>query len=478
MRDKRSSGTIDHSFPVLLVDDEPEMLRSLSVALRSGGIKNIRCTEDSREVLPLLSQTEIETILLDLTLPHISGEELLDKIVQDFPHIPVIIVTGNDEIETAVKCMQAKAFDYMVKPVEKSRLISGVKRAIEIRELMRENQNLRERILTGTLKHPEVFSDIVTVNQSMLSVFRYVESIANSSQPVLINGETGVGKELMARAIHALSERYGPLVSVNVAGIDDQIFSDTLFGHVKGAYTGAEKMRSGMVEKATGGTLLLDEIGDLSLESQVKILRLLQEQEYFPIGSDIPKKSDIRLIFTTHRDLEALQQENRFRKDLYYRLCTHSLNIPPLRERPDDMQLIVDHFLDMASRELGRDRPVYPRELITLLMNYDFPGNVRELKAMVHDAVASLKSKKLSMERFRAHIEKHQAGYSKIHGLSAKHPGDWFSGPQPLPTLEEATLLLFSEAMKRCNQNQSMAAQLLGISRQRLARHLKAAAKS
>ena len=276
--------------PILLVDDEVNILKSYEIVLRSGGFQNILCCSDSREVLSILTNSEIEAVLLDLTMPFIPGEDLLPVISEDFPEIPVIVITGNNEIDAAVTCMKEGAFDYMVKPVEKNRLVSGVKRAVERRQFEKEIHQLRNSILCGRVENPHAFSDIITINSEMESLFKYSESIAKSPHPVLVTGETGVGKELMARAIHTLSDFRGPFISVNTAGIDDNAFSDTLFGHNKGAFTGAETKRQGLVEKASFGTLLLDEIGDLSKNMQVKLLRLLQEREYYPLGSDIPKK--------------------------------------------------------------------------------------------------------------------------------------------------------------------------------------------
>jgi len=202
----------------------------------------------------------------------------------------------------AVKCMQHGAFDYMLKPVEKSRLVGGVKRAVELRELQRENQLLKAHVLSDKLEKPEAFSEIITVSTGMRSIFQYVEAIANSPRPVLITGETGVGKELVAKAVHTLSSREGDFLPVNVAGLDDHVFADTLFGHNKGAFTDAREARNGLIERAAGGTLFLDEIGDLSSTSQVKLLRLLQEGEFFPLGSDVAKRSDARIVVATNQD--------------------------------------------------------------------------------------------------------------------------------------------------------------------------------
>jgi len=261
--------------PVLMVDDEVQALNSFEMVLRSASMNHILRCEDSRKAMEIFSSQEIEVMMLDLSMPHVSGEELLLSVTKDYPEVPVIVITGSNDVDTAVACMKTGAFDYMVKPVEKSRLISGVKRAIELRELQRENKLLRAHVLSDKLEHPEAFSEMVTNSPIMRSIFQYIESISISPQPILITGETGVGKELVSKAIHRLSQRKGAFVAVNVAGLDDNVFADTLFGHRKGAFTGADQARSGLVEQASGGSLFLDEIGDLSPASQVKLLRLL-----------------------------------------------------------------------------------------------------------------------------------------------------------------------------------------------------------
>ena len=357
-------------FPLLLVDDEEHSIDSFEITLRSDKINHfIRC-QDSRNVLSLLAEHEVEAILLDLKMPYITGDELLPTIVTDFPDIPVIIITGADDVETAVKCMKAGAFDYMVKPVEKNRLLTGVKRVIEIRELQRENRLLKAQVLSPELVHPEAFSDIITNSSVMKSIFRYIEAISTSPQPVLITGETGTGKELIAKAIHTLRNPDGEFVAVNVAGLDDNVFTDTLFGHKKGDFTGADQARAGLIEKASEGTLFLDEIGDLSVASQVKLLRLLQENEYLPLGSDLTKRSNARVVVATNVDLESRLKSGKFRKDLYYRLRTHHIHIPPLRDRKEDLPLLLGYFLDQRSKSLDKKKPTPPKELLIMLQNY------------------------------------------------------------------------------------------------------------
>jgi len=392
--------------PILLVDDEVQALTSFEMTLRSARMSHFISCHDSRDVLPVLSREEIEVMLLDLWMPHVSGEELLQKITADYPDLPVIIITGADDVETAVRCMRQGAFDYIVKPVEKSRLVSSVRRAVELRELQRENQSLKARVLSDRLNRPEAFAAIVTISPGMRSIFQYVEAVAPSPRPLMITGDTGVGKELVARAVHTLSNRKGAFVPVNVAGLDDHVFADTLFGHKRGAFTGAMEARAGLLERAAGGSIFLDEIGDLSAISQVKLLRLLQEGEYLPLGSDLVKRSDARIVVATNQDLEAARNSGRFRKDLYYRLCGHHIHILPLRERREDLPVLLDYFLEKAAVSLGKKKPTPPDELVKLLASYHFPGNVRELESMVYNAVSLHASGKLSMDAFKSEIFK------------------------------------------------------------------------
>ncbi|MFH1984654.1 MAG: sigma-54 dependent transcriptional regulator [Pseudomonadota bacterium] len=458
--------------PILIVDDEKESLRSFSLTLRMNEIGNIEECQDSREVVHLLSKHPYDAILLDLTMPFVSGEEILAVVAERFPEIPVIVVTAMDEVDTAVRCIKKGALDYMVKPVEKIRLVSGVRRAIELKELRDQSRRLKDHMLSGELQNPDAFSHMLTRDRAMLSIFQYVESIGPSREAVLVTGETGVGKELMVKAVHAVSAPDGPLVSVNVAGLDDNVFSDTLFGHAKGAFTGAEKPRQGLVEKAGGGTLHLDEIGDLRIESQVKLLRLLQEREYFPLGSDTARKAGTRVVATTNRDLSKLRDAGGFRQDLFYRLSTHHIHIPPLRERPDDIPLLLGHFSEEAALSLGRVCPTYPEEVVSSLLRHLFPGNVRELKTLIYDAVTGNKAGKLSLKDFKGRLQK-EAAASKDSTVPEDESRRMEAMNGSLPTLQEATERLIKKALERCNNNQSAAARLLGISRQRLARQLK-----
>ncbi len=465
------------NLPVLLIDDEAQALDSFEIALRSVNMNNFIQCQDSRDVMSVVSRKEIEVILLDLRMPHMSGEELLPMLTGDIPEVPIIVITGADDVETAVKCMKLGASDYMVKPVEKSRLIASVRRAIELRELQRENELLKAHVLSDKLNNPGAFSEIVTNSKSMRSIFQYIEAIAASPQPVLITGETGVGKELVAKAVHSISARKGAFVAVNVAGLDDNVFADTLFGHRKGAFTGADQARGGLAEEASSGTLFLDEIGDLSAVSQVKLLRLLQEGEYFPLGSDVAKRTDARIVVATNQELKALQESGKFRKDLYYRLCAHQVHVPTLRDRLEDLPLLVEHFLKKASKTIGKKKPTPPKELATLLTAYHFPGNIRELQSMIFDAVSSHESGVLSMDTFKSYMTQEHAPLETDPKEPPSHADALVAFSEQLPTLKQVEQLLISEAMKRSNGNQAIAAMQLGISRQALNRRLRLASQ-
>ncbi|HJV33515.1 sigma-54 dependent transcriptional regulator [Geomonas sp.] len=457
------------NFSILLVDDEPAWLRSVTLTLARAGINNVQSCSDSRQVPDILARGEVKLVLLDLTMPHLSGESLLTLISERHPEILTLVVSGMNQLETAVRCMKLGAFDYFVKTVEEDRLVTGVLRAIRMLELERENQDISDRFLSNELRHPEAFVNIVTADRTMLGIFSYIEAVAQSRQPLLITGESGAGKELVARAVHTLSGNSGPLVAVNVAGLDDTVFADTLFGHVRGAYTGADQARRGMIEEATDGTLFLDEIGDLSIASQVKLLRLLQEGEYFPLGSDRPKRLKARVIVATHRDLRAKEEAGEFRRDLYYRLRTHQILLPPLRERRGDIPLLVDHFLAEASNALGKKKPTPPKELAQLLATYGFPGNVRELRAMIYDAVSVHRERILSLDTFKSAI-----GSATAKEAPAAISGrNIFSGVEKLPSFSEAADLLVEEAMARSGGNQTIAARLLSISQPALSKRLK-----
>jgi DNA-binding NtrC family response regulator len=463
---------------VLMVDDEENFLLTASVSLKAAGIDPVWTISDSREVLPFLEKNRPGVIVLDLTMPHLTGRDLLPRIADEHPGIPVIILTAHDDLDMAVGCMRSGARDYLVKPVEETRLIGSIKSQLEVVDLRQEMQTLKESFLSGS--PPEgtgAFDSIVTDCERIRSLFAYIRAVAPSQHPVLISGETGTGKELFARAVHEQSGFTGEYVAVNVAGLDDTHFTDTLFGHEKGAYTGADRARNGLVSTAANGTLFLDEIGDLAESSQVKLLRLLQERQYYPLGSDVAKPSRARIVVATNRSVHEMVRSGRFRKDLYFRLRTHEVAIPALRERSEDLPLLLDHFLEKAGASFGKKVPSYPKELITLLGTYNFPGNVRELEGFVDDAMARHQSGVLSMDSFKAAMSLDMSMFGdepvQVNEMSGSAGGsDRFSFSGSFPSIKEVEEFLIDQALDKADGNQTIAAQMLGITRQTLNKRL------
>ena len=444
---------------ILVVDDETATLNSVRRTLRSHGYQNVLTCADPTEVEGILETSDVALVLLDLIMPVMRGEDLLERIASRWPDLPVIVVTAEQDVTAAVRCMKLGAVDYLLKPVDADHLVAAISRTLEQGRLRWEASRLRERFFDVELDAPEIFREIITEDAGMQRMFAYLEAISRGSQPVLVTGETGSGKELVARALHDSGRAGRPFVAVNVAGLDDTMFSDTLFGHEPGAFTGAGERRSGMIERAADGTLFLDEIGDLSEASQVKLLRLLQEGEYYPLGSDSAKRLGARVVAATHVD------PSRLRADLYYRLRAYRVKVPALRERLGDLPLLVRSFLEAAAADLGKAVPTPPAELPAYLRGYEFPGNVRELRSMVFEAVAHHDRGVLSIQPFLAWMDA-QAGES------VRPPSDDIVFPEPLPALRRIEGAAIDEALRRVEGNRSAAARLLGISRPTILRHI------
>ena len=462
----------DQESSILLVGDDLQPLGETRLQLLNAGLTSVIALADSRATLHFLEENAVSLIILDLN-PVMHKNDLLLRILRDYPNIPVIVETAICDADVAVKCMKAGATDYLVRPFEPEYLTTAVVSALDCISTRQEASTLKEYLLTDRLKHAEAFAAIKTCSRKMRSIFQYSEVIACSPQAVLITGETGVGKELFANAIHRISGVRGQFVSINVAGLDDAMFSDTLFGHKKGAFTGADQYRDGLVSKAANGTLFLDEIGDLNELSQVKLLRLLQEREYYPVGADQVKASSARIVLATNVNLQERIKEGRFRRDLYFRLCSHQINIPALRERREDIPLLLDTFVIESARHFGRSVPVATPELVKALSEYDFPGNVRELQARVSDAVARQEEGVLKLDDFpgisaslpeysSAAIATSGAGNAGIYTLFGR-----------LPTFREIEDYLIVEALKISEGNYAVAASILGVTRQTISKRLK-----
>lgn len=457
---------------ILLVDDEQSELDAYSFLLQSMGVKHITTIKDTRKLLPIMEEFVSSVLFLDLNMPHKSGREILAEVREKYPHTPVIVCTANSDIEMAVECLKLGAHDYLVKPINMNTFGSALRNALEISTLRTEVMTLKGLSFTKKLKEPRHFSRIITQNSVMTGLFQYIESIAPSGQPVLILGETGSGKELFARAIHDASQVPGGFIAVDVSGLDDTLFSDTLFGHKRGAFTGADADRPGLIESANQGTVFLDEIGDLSKASQVKLLRLLQEGIYYPLGSDSPQKCQARIITATNKRLNTpAQLENNFRMDLYYRLSTHLILIPPLRERKEDIPLLVTCLTEKAAEQMGKQITSISPDLLDLLAAQTFPGNVRELKTYLYDAVAQCQTRELTKEAIQERLTPEctcvDPEISKDNRSSLEHLFGHF------PTLVQLTEYAVNTALKSAGHNQSMAARMLGISKQALSKRLK-----
>ena len=465
------------AFTILLVDDEEAFLSAAAFALKREGWTNVETISDSRKVIKRLERGGCGVLVLDMTMPYISGKQLLEVVSQDYPDIEVFMVTAVNDVQSAVECMKLGARDYILKPLEQDQLLSAVRRAIESKMLLAETAALKGQLLNGMVHHPGAFAPIVTNNSMMHNLFKYVEVIAGSDVPVLITGETGTGKELMAKAIHLLSGRKGKCVSVNVAGIDDTVVADTLFGHLRGAFTGADRSRKGLIEEAVHGTLFLDEIGDLRAESQTKLLRLLQEGTFHPLGSDTSLSSSARLVFATNRELRSLMQAGAFRHDLYYRLQAHEVVIPPLRERLDDIRLLAHTFIDEACEKFGKRRPHINPELFPLLSTYSWPGNIRELKGILFDALSRNETDTLSLKYLKEKLKGLRGDSPRVSASIEGKPEKKVTFSTSLPTAQELELMLIKEAFQRTQGNKSQTADLIGLARATVIKRLKEAGR-
>ncbi|PKL23259.1 MAG: two-component system response regulator [Spirochaetae bacterium HGW-Spirochaetae-3] len=454
---------------IIVVDDDVGVLRRLDRVLRFEGYGDVVLCERADDAWPALERSRPLAMILDLMMPGVDGYAMLDRMRAERPDVPVIVATAIDDLDAVVRCMKAGAFDYVPKSAETARLIASLEHATMIGRLLADNKALRDSLLLDDGRVMGYFEPIVTRDRKMTDIFRYLAAIARSDKPILITGESGTGKELFAAAAHAASGRSGELVTVNIAGLDDTMFSDTLFGHKRGAFTGAEADRPGLIERAKGGTLFLDEIGDLPQQSQVKLLRLIEQRRYYPLGADMTRSSDALIVAATNRDLHEACAAGTFRQDLYFRLETHLIRLPPLRERAGDIPLLVELFLSRAAEKFAKPAPVVPPELYDLLGAYDFPGNVRELESMVHDAVGRASGRTLSLDSFKSRVFKPGIRSSTSRSFAA----GVYSALPSLPTIREASDALIAEALSRAGGNQGVAAGLLGLSRTALNRRLK-----
>ncbi|MEH0020054.1 MAG: sigma-54 dependent transcriptional regulator [Desulfobacter sp.] len=450
--------------PILIVDDDTGFLLTIKEILTSSGMPEPALVSDSREVMGLVREHRFKFVLLDLLMPHFSGMELLKQIKAEFYDTECVMVTASDDIATAVSAMKEGAYDYLAKPVRYEKLVILIQRALE-RYCLRQGLSLYERKNTrADLADPSAFSDMVAMDNAIIRVLRQVEMVAPTEYSVVITGESGTGKEMLARKIHELSNRSdGPFVGVNMGAVSESLFTDELFGHAKGAYTGAARERKGFFESARGGTLFMDEITDLDINLQAGLLRVIQEKEYYRVGSTRSRDVDVRIVVATNRDIFEEIKQKRFREDLFHRLSMFHIDIPPLRDRRGDILPLARMFLERFTRETHKRITGISPDFSDFLMAQDYPGNVRELKNMIASAVLREKTGTLTLSalgRTTRHVDA---------SPSVDLPEDrslW-----RLDRIEQDHIL---KVLAQTNDNRTHAAKILGIGRKTLLRKLKA----
>ena len=368
-------------YSILVVDDEPNYLVVLSELLRDEGFE-VFTAPGGVEGLKLVQEVDLDLVITDMQMPEMDGLQFLDKIKEKNSHLPVIMITAFSEVEKAVAAMQAGAFNYLAKPFSNAELLVNINKAVQHYALIRENSRLRKEMLTRT-----GFSGMVGKNKHMLQVYEVIEKVAPTPSSVLISGESGTGKELVAKAIHFNSPRAAkPFITVNCAALAENLLESELFGHEKGAFTGAVAMRKGRFEMADGGTLFLDEIGEIPLALQAKLLRAIQEKQFERVGGSKTLSVDVRIVSATNRELKDEVKKGNFREDLYYRLNVIHLVLPALRERQDDIPLLVDYFVKTIAGRLGKSTLDIDKEAMRLLVSLPWEGNVRELENTIERA--------------------------------------------------------------------------------------------
>jgi DNA-binding NtrC family response regulator len=440
---------------VLVVDDDPTLRMLVSRGLARDG-RVVEAVADGEECLAILARSLPETVILDLAMPGIGGMETLKRLRAHHPYLPVIVLTADREVSTAVEATRLGAFDYLVKPIDRTELLTTVKNALE-RYSMRVRLAQLEREVEG-----RGYAGIVGQSPPMKELFRQMDRVAASDISILIHGESGTGKELVARALHRSSgRRDGPFVPLNCAAIPETLQESELFGHERGAFTGATARRVGRFEEADGGTLFLDEVAELSLSAQAKLLRVLQDRSFRRLGASGEVRSDFRLIAATHRDLDEQVKAGRFRGDLYFRVAVLELAIPPLRRRQGDIPLLVERFLQDAADEHGRGEVRVSAEALAALEAYPWPGNVRELENAVRRAAVVCEGGVLAPRDLPARV---------LEGGERRPANRADEAPQTLEDIERAAIL---GAIERTGGNLSEVGRQLGIGRTTLYRKLK-----
>ncbi len=435
---------------VIVVEDEQSQLKMLEGALKSAGYQT-EGFSDPKVALRKLKRESFDILITDNKMPGMTGIELIEEALKIDPELCCIIVTAYGSIETAVKAMKLGAYDYLTKPIDLDHLLILVEKGSEKRQLVRENKALKEQ-----LKEKYSIEGIIGNSKKMQEIFSLIYRVAPTEATVLVQGESGTGKELIARAIHLYSLRKdAPFVAINCAAFPETLLESELFGHEKGAFTGASSRRIGRIEAANGGTLFLDEIGEISLSTQVKLLRFLQEREIERLGSNTSKKVDVRIIAATNRDLEKAMKEGLFREDLYWRLNVVSIKLPPLRERKEDLPMLMEYFIKKHNKRNRKNIHAYSKEFYEVLSRYDFPGNVRELENIMESAIVMARGNLLTLSDLPGYLN------TDTEGISSPTLKEGETLTERIEKIEKDLIL---KALEENDYVQTRAAKRLGIS--------------
>lgn len=434
---------------ILVVDDSPDTLEVVKRNLEAKGYK-VLISQGAVEAIKIIESTPVDLVITDLKMPEVDGLSLVRHIQENYKNTGVMMITGYPSIEGAVEAVKSGAEEYLSKPFTDEELQSAVTRALDKLHLRRINK-------TEIYNPPESRHGLIGESEAMKKIWGAIEKASRSSATVLITGESGTGKELVARAIHYSSSRSSPpFVPINCGGIPENLLESELFGYVRGAFTGATETRAGFFQTAEGGTIFLDEISETSLSMQVKLLRVLQDKEVYLVGARQPQKVDIRIIAATNKDLFTLVQKEKFREDLYYRLNVITINIPPLRERVEDILLMVHYFAEKYAREFGKPKPNFSENALQVLNNHDWPGNVRELENIIQRLVVMTEGNEIDVPDLPSIMR-----FSALKGSGANR------------TLAEAEALQIRSVLSSADGNKTRAAEILGITRKTLREKLK-----
>ena len=443
-------------FNILIIDDEKNIREGLSASLEMEGYNTV-LAENGKEGLELFAKGDIDLVITDLRMPQVTGEEVLEKIISGSPGIPVIVLTGHGSIDTAVEAMRKGAYDFLTKPLNLDRLTLIVKRALQGRELTLQHRLLQEEL--QELQGKKVFESIIGKSFQMQKVFDMIKRVADSKASVLITGESGVGKELIADAIHNLSSRKEkPMIRVHCAALTETLLESELFGHEKGAFSGAVARKRGRFELANGGTIFLDEIGEINQNVQIKLLRVLQDKKFERVGGEETIDVDVRVVAATNKNLLEEIKNGNFREDLYYRLNVVHIEVPPLRERKEDIPLLVAEFIKTYAKENSKEIEGLDNKTRSILYNFDWPGNIRQLKNCIESAVVMCQGKIITVDDLPP-------------GIVSSNENETIKIPLGIP-MEEAEKIIITENLAYFKGNKSKTADVLQIGRKTLHRKL------